>query len=145
MDIKKLEEFLRFMEEHSLCELEIEEEGTRVKLKKFSVEQPIIYSQEIAAGRPAEKPKPEDNKRKEGLIEIKSPMVGTFYRAPAPGAKPFVDNQQDIHPGDVVCIIEAMKLMNEIKAEIGGIIAEILVKNGEPVEFGQPLFLINPS
>ena len=75
---------------------------------------------------------------------MKSPMVGTFYRAPSPGAKPFVEEGDIINPGDVVCIIEAMKLMNEIKAEVKGEIIKILVENGEPVEFGQPLFLIRP-
>jgi len=132
------------MDENNLCELEIEEEGSRIKLKKSSGQQPVIISKDLPP-QTGPNPVPRTDRKKEGLIEIKSPMVGTFYRAPAPGAKPFVDKAQSISPGDTVCIIEAMKLMNEITAEIGGQIEEILVQNGEPVEFGQPLFLINPS
>jgi len=78
-------------------------------------------------------------------VEIKSPMVGTFYRAPSPGAPPFVEIGRVIKPGDVLCIIEAMKLMNEIEAEQSGRIVKILVENAQPVEFGQPLFLLDPT
>jgi len=78
------------------------------------------------------------------LIEIKSPMVGTFYRAPSPESPPFVEVGQNLDVGQVVCIVEAMKLMNEIKSEIKGKVIEALVENGHPVEFGQPLFLIEP-
>jgi len=79
------------------------------------------------------------------LIEIKSPMVGTFYKAPAPDAKPYVEVGQNVKPGQVVCIIEAMKLMNEIEAEISGRIVEVLAENAKPVQFGQPLFLVEPA
>jgi acetyl-CoA carboxylase biotin carboxyl carrier protein len=136
MELEKLKEFINFMNDNSLCELEIEEEGKRIRLKKFSENQPVIVSQ---APIPAKEEKPG---RKEGVIEIKAPMVGTFYRAPSPGAKPYVEIGDVIKPGDVVCIVEAMKLMNEIKAEIGGKIVEVLVENGQPVEFGQTLFVL---
>lgn len=135
---------MEFMNVNELCELEIEEEGKRVKLKKFSPEHPIVFPTRTDVLSPGNEPSLEKKDTVEGTIEIKSPMVGTFYRAPSPGAKPFVEVGEDIRPGDVVCIIEAMKLMNEIKAEIGGKIIEILVENGEPVEFGQPLFLVKP-
>lgn len=79
------------------------------------------------------------------LVEIKAPMVGTLYRAPSPGAKPFVEVNQVVAPGDVVCIIEAMKLMNEIEAERGGTIVKILVEDAHPIEFGQALFLLDPA
>jgi oxaloacetate decarboxylase alpha subunit len=79
------------------------------------------------------------------LIEIKSPMVGTFYKAPAPEAKPYVEVGQPIKQSQVVCIIEAMKLMNEIESEIAGRVVEVLVENGKPVQFGQPLFLVEPA
>ena len=130
------------MNENEICELEIEEEGKRIKLKKYSSESPVILSKEsISSGaQPVQQ-----EASQEGLIEIKSPMVGTFYRAASPGAKPFVEVEHTIQPGTVVCIIEAMKLMNEIKAEIGGKIVEILAENGAPVEFGQPLFLVKPA
>jgi acetyl-CoA carboxylase biotin carboxyl carrier protein len=78
------------------------------------------------------------------LLEIKSPMVGTFYRSPAPDAKPYVEVGQNVKPGQVLCIIEAMKLMNEIEAEHAGRVVEVLVENAKPVQFGQPLFLIEP-
>ncbi|MFA5272484.1 MAG: acetyl-CoA carboxylase biotin carboxyl carrier protein [Candidatus Omnitrophota bacterium] len=136
MELEKLKEFIKFMEENSLCELEIEEEGKRIRLKKFSENQPVIVSHVNPAV------KEEKETKKEGLIEIKSPMVGTFYRAPSPGAKPYVEVGDTIKPGDVVCIIEAMKLMNEIKAEIGGKISQVLVENGQPVEFSQALFVL---
>lgn len=139
MELEKLKDFINFMNENNLCELEIEEEGKRIRLKKFSQDQPVVISQispppkeTVPAGR-------------EKVVEIKSPMVGTFYRAPAPGAKPYVEIGDTIKPGDVVCIIEAMKLMNEIKAEIGGKISEILMENGKPVEFDQQLFILEPQ
>jgi acetyl-CoA carboxylase biotin carboxyl carrier protein len=139
MDLEKLKEFIEFMNENNLCELEIEKEGERIRLKKFSEENlPVIRKVNF----PVEEEKKE--RKEERLIEIKSPMVGTFYRAPSPGAKPYVEVGDIVNPGDVVCIIEAMKLMNEIKAEVGGKIKEILVENGHPVEFGQTLFLVEP-
>ena len=142
MDLDKLKELIKFMDENELCELEIEEEGRRIKLKKFSPEQPSMVS---SLSENAIKQVPSEKaEEREGLIEIKAPMVGTFYRAPAPGAKPFVDIGDEIQPGDVVCIIEAMKLMNEIKAEIGGRVVKVLVENGAPVEFGESLFLVKP-
>lgn len=140
MELEKLKEFINFMNENSLCELEIEEEGKRIRLKKFSENQPVIVSQV-----PGQAAKEEIPAKREGVIEIKSPMVGTFYRAPSPGAKPYVEVGDVIKPADVVCIIEAMKLMNEIKAEIGGKVTEVLVENGQPVEFGQTLFVLEPA
>lgn len=138
MELEKLKEFIEFMNQNQLCELEIEEEGKKIRLKKFSQEQPTIIPQVITPNIVESKPEP----IKEGGLEISAPMVGTFYRAPAPGAKPYVEVGQIIAPGDVICIIEAMKLMNEIKSEIAGKVLEILVENGQPVEFGKPLFKI---
>lgn len=135
----KLKEFIEFMNENDLSELEIEEEGKRIRLKKFSQEAPAIIQSNPA---PATK---EEKAGKQNLIEVKSPMVGTFYRSPSPGAKPYVELGDVIKPGDVVCIVEAMKLMNEIKTETGGKIVEILVENAEPVEFGQVIFLMEPA
>jgi acetyl-CoA carboxylase biotin carboxyl carrier protein len=139
MDLEKLKEFIKFMEENNLCELEIEEEGKKIRLKKIS----DYFQTPTSLSSPSPVKKIEEEK-KENLIEIKAPMVGTFYRAPSPGAKPFVETGDTVNPGDVVCIIEAMKLMNEIKSEIAGKVREILVENGQPVEFGQTLFLIEP-
>jgi len=139
MEVDKLKKFIEFMNEHGLCELEIEEEGRRIRLKKFSQEQPVVISQL------APQVKEEKESKSSTHAEIKSPMVGTFYRAPSPGAKPYVEIGDVIKPGDVVCILEAMKLMNEIKAEMGGKVIEIRVENGQPVEFGQTLFTIEPA
>jgi acetyl-CoA carboxylase biotin carboxyl carrier protein len=139
MELDHLKEFIEFMNANDLCELDIEEEGKRIRLKKNSAGQPQIVSQAPQAALE------EKELRKESTIEIKAPMVGAFYRTSSPGAKPYVDVDEIIKPGDVVCIIEAMKLMNEIKAEVGGKIVEIPVENGEPVEFGQTLFVIEPA
>ncbi len=137
MEIDKLKEFIEFMEENNLCELEIEEEGRRVKLKKNVAGQPVAVPPVLSSA-------PQASPVQENTVDIKSPMVGTFYRAPSPGVKPYVEVGEVIKPGDVVCIIEAMKLMNEIKAEVGGEIMQIPMDNGEPVEFGQTLLVIKP-
>lgn len=132
------------MDANELCELEIEEEGARVKLKKFSPEQPVVISSKDPL-TPQISKKEEESKNEEGVIEMKSPMVGTFYRAPSPEADPFVNVGDSVNSGKVMCVLEAMKLMNEIKAEISGKITAILVENGTPVEFGEPLFLIKTN
>ena len=143
-----IEEMLQLMESRGLVELEMEHQGWRIRLKKAS-SNPAPQIVEYVAGvpQPAQMPaaggksSAEEGRR----IIIKSPMVGTFYRAPAPDAPAFVEMGQDIDVGQVVCIIEAMKLMNEIKSEVAGRIADVLVQNGDPVEFGQPLFVVEPN
>lgn len=152
MNLKELKELIALMNEHQLVEIELEREGMKIRLRKggpgtggevvYEVQERIPVAKPApSAGAPA--PSPESPPRPAG-IEIKSPMVGTFYRAPAPEAPPFVEAGQAIEPGQVLCIIEAMKLMNEIKSEVKGRILQILVENGQPVEFGQPLFLVEP-
>ncbi len=137
MELKKIKKFVKFMDANNLSELEIEEDGQRIKLKKnFQTQQQLILPPQSAIT-----PKVEESAQKKiNTKEINSPMVGTFYIAASPGAKPYVNVGDIIHSGDIVCIIEAMKLMNEIKSEINGKIIKILVENGEAVEFGQPLF-----
>ncbi len=143
METKKLKEFIKFMEDNNLNELEIEEDGKRIRLKKNSSDQPVVISQiPSQAQAPAT---PENKPSKSNVLEIKSPMVGTFYAAPSPGAKPYVEIGTVIKSGDIVCIVEAMKLMNEIKAEVGGKVVQILVENADPIEFGQTLFAIEPA
>lgn len=142
MDLEKLKDYIDFMNEHSLSELEIEEQGKRIRLKKFSQEQPVLVSSMPTASSNQAKESSTETEKTSNTIEIKSPMVGTFYRSPAPGAKPYVEVGDTIKAGDTVCIVEAMKLMNEIKAEKGGKIVKIIVENGQPVEFGQPLFAL---
>ena len=141
-----IEEMLQLMESRGLVELEMEHQGLRIRLKKASsspapqVVEYIAGVPQPAAPLPGQPPAAEESHR----VVIKSPMVGTFYRAPAPDAPPFVEIGQDLEAGQVVCIIEAMKLMNEIKSEVTGRITDILVETGAPVEFGQPLFVVGP-
>ncbi|MCM8795955.1 MAG: acetyl-CoA carboxylase biotin carboxyl carrier protein [Candidatus Omnitrophica bacterium] len=152
MNIKEIKEMINLMNENGLVELEIEKNGMRIRLKKLGAQTEslsgpvVIEKQKLAESTFKETLEAEKREEKLGAktIEIKAPMVGTFYRAPSPEAPPYVEVGQLIEPGQVICIIEAMKLMNEIKSEIKGKILEILVDNAEPVEFGQPMFLIEP-
>ena len=140
-----IEEVLQLMESRGLVELEMEHQGLRIRLRKAS-SSPSPQVVEYVAGVPQPVSPPTGSKAAEEShrVVIKSPMVGTFYRAPAPDAPPFVEVGQDLEVDQVVCIIEAMKLMNEIKSETAGRITEILIDNGAPVEFGQPLFVVEP-
>jgi len=147
MNIKEIKEMINLMNENGLVELEVEKEDMRIRLKKTAagLEGPIVIERQAAAPAALGQAAPEaQDKNLVKTVEIKSPMVGTFYRAPNPEAPAYVEVGQTIEPGQVICIIEAMKLMNEIKSEIRGKILEILVDNAEPVEFGQSLFLIEP-
>ena len=151
MNIKEIKEMINLMNENGLTELEVEKEDMRIRLKKTAngvegFEVPVGYPAAGVApvGTKAQALGQPEEKIVIKTVEIKSPMVGTFYRAPNPEAPSYVEIGQTIEPGQVICIIEAMKLMNEIKSEIRGKILEILVDNAEPVEFGQPLFLIEP-
>jgi acetyl-CoA carboxylase biotin carboxyl carrier protein len=151
MNIKEIKEMINLMNENGLVELEVEKEDMRVRLKKTStglegMNGPIVIERQPAAPAVASAIAAAAIEAKSAIktVEIKAPMVGTFYRAPNPEAPAYVEVGQTIEPGQVICIIEAMKLMNEIKSEIRGKILEILVDNAEPVEFGQPLFLIEP-
>ena len=147
MNLKEIKEILGLMDEHELAEIEVEKEGLKLRLKK----QPggeIQVVKEVPAEGPKVIAKHEVPVREAvpgNLVEIKSPMVGTFYGAPSPEASPFTDVGQELEVGQVICIIEAMKLMNEIKSEVAGKVKQILVENGEPVEFGQVLFLVEST
>ena len=150
MNVKEIKEMINLMNENGLVELEIEKDGMRIRLKKMNsggegLDAPIIIEKEkISEGRRYKETAEITEKVSVKTIEIKAPMVGTFYRSPSPEAAPYIEAGQIIEPGQVICIIEAMKLMNEIKSEIKGKILEILVDNAEPVEFGQSMFLIEP-
>jgi len=150
MDLRKLKTLIDLVAESGIAELEITEGEGKVRIVKFSQTlQPVAYHVPEAAAAPAPAqapaaaaaPAPEAAPVPQGHV-VKAPMVGTFYRAPNPGAAPFVDVGQSVKEGDPLCIIEAMKLLNEIEADKSGVIKEILVENGEPVEYGQPLFVI---
>ncbi|MDD5465294.1 MAG: acetyl-CoA carboxylase biotin carboxyl carrier protein [Candidatus Omnitrophica bacterium] len=150
MNIKEIKEMINLMNENGLTELEVEKDDMRIRLKKTAsgIEgfdgAAVLQGQNQAAQLKVQNLQQAEEKNAVKTLEIKSPMVGTFYRAPNPEAPAYVEVGQTIEPGQVICIIEAMKLMNEIKSEIKGKILEILVDNAEPVEFGQPLFLIEP-
>ena len=145
MNLKEVKDLVDFMNENNLLELEIEKEGMRVRLKKSSpsdmTPQVTVLPQNSAQASATDK---EEASKSDSGIEIKAPMVGTFYRAPAPDAKSYVEVGQVVQEGQVLCIIEAMKLMNEIKAEAKVKIVDILIENGDPVEFSQPIFLAEP-
>ena len=146
MNIKEIKEMISLMNEHNLSEIELERNGLKVRLKK----QPSGKVETVAEHLPqdsviAKEPPSGVREKFSKTVEVKAPMVGTFYATPAPDAPPFVDVGTNIEVGQVVCIIEAMKLMNEIKSEVKGKVVDILVENGSPVEFGQTLFLVEPT
>ena len=147
LDLAELRRLVNLMEAKNLAEVEIEQLGKRVRVVRAVAGMSAAGAAPApaTAAVPAPAPEPESEVPEKRGVEIPSPMVGTFYRAPSPDAAPYVEVGDRINAESVVCIIEAMKVMNEIKAEADGEILEILVQNGEPVEYGQPLFLLRPS
>lgn len=144
-DVKRIRRLVELMNEHELAEIDLRQADQRIRLRKGS--DPLLVP---AAPRPAAAaPVPAiaadaGAKADEGLLVIKSPMIGTFYVAPSPDAPPFVKVGDHVGPTSTVCTIEAMKVFNEIPADVSGKVAAVLVENGEPVDFGQPLFKIDP-
>jgi oxaloacetate decarboxylase (Na+ extruding) subunit alpha len=142
---ERIRELVRIVQETGIGEVTIEESGMRVSVRRTDDRAPVQTAPEAAPLAPldeAETPAvvPSTN----GLIRVEAPMVGTFYRAPQPGAPPFVEEGQAVGAGQTLCILEAMKLMNEVKTDADGIVRSILVENAEPVEFGQLLFVLEP-
>ena len=146
MYIKEIKDMINLMNENGLSELEIEKDGLRIKLRKGAagVNEKIEYVPDHAAAQ-EKLSKAAEKAEKSNAVEIKAPMVGTFYKAPTPETAPYVNIGDTVEPGQVICVIEAMKLMNEIKSDIKGKIIEIQVDNAEPVEFGQTLFVLEPA
>ena len=160
VDLEKLQELMRIFEESQLSEIEIEEEGRRVCLRKpaptpaiLTAAGPLMTAPALASAAmvamPAEPVPSADRSSGNGAlpddtVSIDAPMVGTFYAAPAPGKPTFVREGETVAMDQTVCIIEAMKLMNEVTAKFPAAIVKVLVENGEPVEFGQPLFIVRP-
>lgn len=161
MEMKDIRKIIELMKKNELSEFEMEDQGFRISIKRGGdKDAPVVVSSGAAApmmmsappaavpapaagaadASGAAAPKDEDD----GLIEIKSPIVGTFYRASSPDADPFVTVGDEVSDDSVVCIVEAMKVMNEIKAEVRGVIRKVLVENATPIEFGQPLFKVEP-
>ena len=150
MELKEIKKIVEMMTENDLAEFLLEEEAFTLRLKRGAsgVTQIISAPQQMMTAAPvqaAASAAPAAISADEGLVEIKSPMVGTFYRSPSPDSDSFVQIGQDVMPDTVVCIIEAMKVMNEIQSEVKGKIKKILVDNATPVQFGQALFLVEPS
>jgi acetyl-CoA carboxylase biotin carboxyl carrier protein len=156
LDLKDIKAIIDLMRKNSLSEFELERQDFKIKLKR-GASGPVIAEETAsapqygtpppvtAAGMPALVPPPNSAAPASSLLEIKSPMIGTFYRAPSPESADYVEVGTEVVPDTVVCLIEAMKVMNEIKAEVKGVVTHILVENAKPVEFGQPLFRIRPT
>ena len=147
MDLEEIKQILQLMDENNLAEFELERDGLRIALRKVGANVPAMAAmplpQAMAPTGPAPtQPAPPEAKDEEAIAYVKSPMVGTFYVAPSPEAEPFVTVGDPVSKDTVVCILEAMKVMNEIKAELEGTIVEVLVENAEPVEYGEPLFRV---
>ncbi len=153
MDIRKVKKLIELLDESGVAEIEIKEGEESVRISRYSqVSQAMMAAPTYAPAPPPVAPAPAaavETPIAEAAGEtieghaIKSPMVGTFYRAPSPGATPFVEVGQSINAGDTLCIIEAMKLLNQIEADKAGKVKAILVENGQPVEYDQPLFIID--
>jgi len=147
MDFNLIKKYVKLFEESNISELEIEQDSARIKISKkidtpLHIQQSHVQMPSPPATAPmSEVPQPKEEKNHK-VKEIKSPIVGTFYRAPGPDADPYAKVGDTISVGTVLCIIEAMKLMNEIESDISGKIVKILVENGKPVEYNQPLMLI---
>ncbi len=160
MDIKQIQELVKLINKTSIGEITIEEDGRKITIKQkkdpvqnivattsstsFTPQAPAATSAAPAAAAPAAQ-KVESAPKQENLVTIKSPMIGTFYRQPGPDKPIFVNVGDEVSPGKVVCIIEAMKLFNEIESEVKGKIVKVLVEDASPVEYDQPLFLVDPS
>ena len=155
MDLKDIKAIIDLMKKNSITEFELERQDSKIRLKRGlnggtpgeepqpMISLPMAAPHQVAHAPSASALPPQHVPT--GEIEIKSPMIGTFYRAPSPEAGNYAEVGSEVNPDTVVCIIEAMKVMNEIKAEVRGVITQILVENAKPVEFGQPLFKVRPN
>ncbi|MFG0285597.1 MAG: acetyl-CoA carboxylase biotin carboxyl carrier protein [Phycisphaerales bacterium JB039] len=150
IDIRKLKELVKLMVENDLSELDLQDQQETVTIKRGGSAPPMVSVAPMAGAGASAAPAPvpatiETEEGDDGLVAIESPMVGTFYSAPDPDSGPFVKPGQEVSADSVVCLVEAMKVFNEIKAEITGRIEKVLVGNGDAVEFGQKLFLVKPA
>jgi len=154
VDLKDIKAIIDLMRKNSVSEFELEKEGFKIRLKRagssnvpgvqYDDAPAVAYSPanpSVPAALPPASPPPSPTNE----VEIKSPMIGTFYRTPSPESASYVEVGMEVNPDTVVCIIEAMKVMNEIKAEVKGVITQVLVENAKPVEFGQPMFKVRPA
>ena len=157
MNLSELRELFEILEERDITEFELEEEGVKLRIRKGRAES-VVSREALPSpatnlpdgnGRGAENPvaaeAAEESARTDGLVLVTAPMVGTFYRQSAPGAEPFTRKGEHVEKGQVLCIIEAMKLMNEIESELAGELVEVFVEDGQPVQYGDKLFAIRES
>jgi len=160
-DLNYIKKLIKLLESGDVNEIEIDEEGTKIRLVKnrpsennspqyVSYAPPQMQQQQLTAASEVYSQKDEEKPEtkapvKDNLLEVRSPIVGTFYRAPSPNADPYIQVGSDVQKGAVLCIIEAMKLMNEIESEVTGKIVKIMVENAQPVEYNQVLFLVEPN
>jgi acetyl-CoA carboxylase biotin carboxyl carrier protein len=154
VDLKDIKAIIDLMKKNSITEFELERQDSKIRLKRGlnGTTTPVVQYEEPMSPPPTQPmvsvssiaPVVVPQAPATSEIEIKSPMIGTFYRAPSPEASSYVEIGTEVNPDTVVCIIEAMKVMNEIKAELKGVITQVLVENAKPVEFGQPLFKVRP-
>lgn len=152
MDLRKIKKLIELLDESGIAELEVTEGEESVRISRYGAAAPVVqtsapapYPTGVAAvpdNAPAPPSAPVEERASASGFEIEAPMVGTMYRAPSPGAPPFVEVGSRISAGDVVCIIEAMKILNQIESEVSGVVQEILVENGQAVEFGQTLMIV---
>lgn len=155
MDLKDIKAIIDLMKKNSVSEFELEKQDFKIRLKRGIAGVPsavmgdeapaVTYAPQPALTAPVPQNAGGATSEASNDIEIKSPMIGTFYRSPSPESGSYVEIGSEVNPDTVVCIIEAMKVMNEIKAEVKGVITQVLVENGKPVEFGQPLFKVRPT
>ncbi len=139
MNLREIKDIIRAIRGTDITEIEIERSGERIRIKRGASETPDV---KIVPSTTAPPPKKVTEDRE--LMAITSPLVGTFYRSSSLDAPPFVEVGQEVHRGDVLCLVESMKLMNEIESDVDGIVVSIVVENGQPVEYGQTLFLLEP-
>ncbi len=153
-DLQKIQQIIEIMKKNDLVEVEIQHGDEKILLKRSGPVQPAITALPFVGGAPiaagaapagVSASQASETKSVSGLVEIKAPMVGTFYATPTPDSDPYVELGSHVTEQTVVCIVEAMKVLNEIKAEIEGTVAEILVTSGQAIEYGQPLFRIKPD
>ena len=153
MDIRKVKKLIELLEESGISEIEISEGEESVRISRYPKPGTVsvqTIAAPAAAAQPSATPAPANAETQAAPAaappqrghQVTAPMVGTFYSGPAPGAKPFVEIGTEVKPGDTLCVIEAMKMMNQIESEVSGRVVSILIENGTPVEFGQALFVI---
>jgi acetyl-CoA carboxylase biotin carboxyl carrier protein len=151
VDLKDIKAIIDLMKKNSVSEFELERQDFKIRLKRGGngVNPPVQFEEQAMVYAPTNPalaaPPPPTPTAVSNELEIKSPMIGTFYRAPSPESGSYVEVGAEVNPDTVVCIIEAMKVMNEIKAEVKGVVTQVLVENAKPVEFGQPLFKVRPA